>query len=464
MKRGLMVLSIVVLLLTLTACGPEVQDYKDELFIVANDGYGLVNHKNKEVIPLEYDAFHRCGTDFIGTKDNDLYYFNSEGETEFVLENAVFAIRSSYPVGCSTSIFDEDTLSLLPYESTITGLIGFVDNKGDEVVDDLYTTVIQLRNQDGYFVRNNDGWNVIMEDNGNLLMEDSFTNILQISDTLFAANKSDDYAIFNFDGDMLFDYDYDLPMGYSDQKYISLEKGYNEGIVDDQGNVILEFKYSTAKVLKNELFYVIENGVKKIVNIYGTRTIELEMDYISMINGTDFLEIVTSAGIGIYDYSGEEIITNVYDDFVLTYDYIIGLDIETNQSNIYDYEGELIIEIDGLVQYGIEDTLIFKSENGTFGLVNIKGDITLETSQFSITPYTLGVYKDKRFISKKYEESKCILIDESGKQKGAEYDLIFDFNSFGLAAVKDNDLMGYINMNGNVIIPLEYKYVETFIS
>jgi GLPGLI family protein len=169
---------------------------------------------------------------------------------------------------------------------------------------------------------------------------------------------------------------------------------------------------------------------------------------ISVVSNTEYR-------YGAVDLQGKTTIPLVYD--ALNYNSIDNIFIfsKNGKYGILTRDNEILIPNDyDYISFFVNDRAIVSNEKG-YGVIDKHNQIVVPLKYDNITE-VVGEY----FIDFTHDR-KCILYTIHG-EKRATYEHISNAFEKDMFIVMDNDKYGYINGEGNVIIPIIYDYVSSF--
>ena len=269
----------------------------------------------------------------------------------------------------------------------------------------------------------------------------------------------------------------------AEYKYFVLKENNQYGVINAQGNKIIETKYEDIKIPNPEkaIFICYENKKTKVLNEKGEEIfteyekiepLRLKNVSSNLMYEKSVLKYSENGKYGIIDFNGKKITKAVYEE------------IDTLQFK----EGELLVKQEG--KYGvinikgttlvktnydkIETDKFYEEENGyknagyivsqttdegyRYGYVNLEGKEIIETKYNDLSRITdidsddiyiicaengkYGVFKnDKQIINNEYQS------------------LVYNETNNSLIALKGKKY-GVISTTGNIIVPFEYKQID----
>lgn len=266
-------------------------------------------------------------------------------------------------------------------------------------------------------------------------------------------------------------------------KYFVVKENNQYGVIDTQGNKIIETKYEDVKIPNPEktIFICYENNTTKVLNEKGeeifteyenVEPLRLKNVSSDLMYEKSVLKYSENEKYGIIDFNGKKITKAIYEE------------IDTLQFK----EGELLVK-----------------EEGKYGIINIKGAILVKTdydkietdkfyeevkgyknagyivSQTTDEGYRYGYvnldgkqiietkYNDLYRITEIYGDDIYIICAENGKYGLLKNDkqiidndyqsLVYNETNNSLIAIKGKKY-GVISITGDIIVPFEYKQID----
>ena len=297
----------------------------------------------------------------------------------------------------------------------------------------------------------------------------------------YKIKQSDKYGIVDETGKITVEPKYaEIDVLGKDNKsgYIVKDESGKYGIIDYSSNQVLENKYdSISKVYGNDMYFLTENGVKKLVKADGSDVLTSGFDDIKQVlasqdNGVIFTK---SDKNGIMNLSGDVIINAEYEElkeaklgiYIAKKDGKYGIinisneqkvDFKYNsityneKADIYVAEdenynndvmnGNLEVKITGILsELNVDKGYIKIRINNEYKYYNLKFEEKQETEIF--TNRTL-------FLSK--QDGKYGFVDNNGKViVDYQYDDATEQNNYGFAGIKKDGKWGSIDTDGNIV-------------
>ena len=223
---------------------------------------------------------------------------------------------------------------------------------------------------------------------------------------VFESKSHNYYGLKDSNDNIILDADYRKLIRLADSAWIIQKKNYKFGLIDCEGNILIEPKYSHVERLFDKW---VKLGNEKDYGIYnqkGEIIVPPKFSAIEPLFGGRFLTY-KNYKYGIYSSSGEEILPHEY-DFIYMPDFKT---LRIKYKNTW-YEAEQISQKDALF---IEDDKIKKVEEDTFKVTQLVKNTGFSAGYgvVTATDYTLKIFSS---VSEAYEET----IDELMLSKGVE--------------------------------------------
>lgn len=217
----------------------------------------------------------------------------------------------------------------------------------------------------------------------------------------------------------------------SDLVYTFDTENKKYGFTNQDGEFVIEPTYANLEQ-SNYLYYYLEKESKDDESVYETYFLDIPAKTLRLISGIDI------AGVPTFDC----IIAEKDEKYA-----VWGAEGKPVTGYIYD----MVEEIPG------NDKLMAVAINRKYGIIDEMGN-TILPAEYSY----IGDFLDNRAIIDK-NHKPFAFIDEQGKQviSLTQYESVREFSD-GLAAVKKNDLWGFINTTGKLVIPFKYNKVDPF--
>ncbi len=299
-------------------------DYKEGYLKVKKEGlYGAINIKGKQILPIEYDTILSDGY-----YDNDTKYSNAgfilrtktdEGyRFGYAKADGKIILEPIYnEVNRITEISDTKNIYLI---TSLNGRYGLIKNKKNILEND-YTEIGYEKNNKLLIVQKNDAQGVFDLTGKNIVPIDY--DSIAIAGEYIDASKSDQVVIFDTKGNNI-DTDILSKEKVSDKYSVVIDKDNNYNILDNNGQKLLNEKYSYIEYFNGDLFIATKNSNAGVINANGKVVIPLEYSTMKKIAGGKCLEatMVENNKISIVSSDGkisegiENAISSVEDNFI----------------------------------------------------------------------------------------------------------------------------------------------------
>ena len=436
-------------------------------YVIKDDKYGIINSKGELVIDCKYEQCFYSEQTFL--------FKIGEGKYEFTDLD-----------GNSLYSFEADNVSM--YNKGIaaierSGKYGYIDKTGQTVIEFEYDKVGFLSDDTLVAYKKENDELLFLDEKGNVIRtlnaenigykEASVEDIIGYTTVGVIVKKDDLCGILNLDGEKIVDFEYDEIGSFSKDGYAKVKKDDKYGFIDENGNVVIEPKYDEASNLNDgiasvkydDTWYLIDKNENLVVNY------KYDYDYVSNYMN-DIAIVMKDYKFGFLNKNGELIIgklSNTIDiEDIKSFTDSMYTEIKKNGKwGITDVNGNILIECKydylSLNKDRIEATL-----NGKKGIIDINENTIIEFGKYdkimSSNEELNLVKKIVGYDKEDEEEYKCGYIDLEGNEViPLEYDDANDFNfSTGLAIVKKDNKYGFINKDGDTVIPFIYDYAKGF--
>ena len=265
------------------------------------------------------------------------------------------------------------------------------------------------------------------------------------------------------------------------------------GVIDQKGNIIIPFEYSS--ISKNKGLYTVttNNSEKLLLDTFGRPLLKNSYEDLYVI-GDDYIKVKDNGLYGIITILGEELFPMQYDeinynssqDWFLLNKNGINMIKEADGKDIFGKKYTSVSKLDYSFRY------IMAEKNGKFGIVNMEDQIVAPFEFDAINKNydkrlfivkqneKWGIYSiifDKFIIEPQYDEIQMLSSDyyllRNENQKTlinlilnkkfdvSTYDEVKKYISYGKVNVEKNKLRGAISVNtGKVIVPIKYSYID----
>ena len=377
----------------------EAEDFHNGLAKVKlNHRYGIINTSGKEVLPCEYAAIDDRYDGYWNIKE-----YNVNGVSKFGLADysgrVIVYCRYEQPIGLFS-----DGLAVVEYyyNNKKQTKYGYINIYGDEVISP-------------YF----DGAGSFCEGLATVRIDKEEDEVVMYGGwPIKSSTRSYRSAIINTKGEYVADIpDHDLTI-FHDGLALSGSAG-EYGFIDKQGNLVIPRKFNSASQFINGIARV-SNGLK-----YG---------YINK--------------------KGQTVIPIIYESLGHFYEGLASARLNDKWGYINE-KNEVIIPFIYESAFDLKDGLAVVMLNGKYGILNKEGKTVAPCKYDKIEGFSEG------FVAVQ-QNGNWGFVSKNGKEITCKYQMIGDFSN-GLAQVKQwYGGWGYINSEGQEIIPCKYSYCEPF--
>ena len=209
----------------------------------------------------------------------------------------------------------------------------------------------------------------------------------------------------------------------ADGKYTIVIKNENNktlyGIENEQGNVLVETKYSYIEYLFNNLFIASNSeGKLGIIDDKGTEKVEMKYSSIQKVKDTQLLQCSISS----------EKIIEIYSE---------------NLEKLVGMSNVKIAEINDFIKVFNQDEIVYLTKQGK-----------------KVT--NKEVYQNNKLFAIK-KDGKWGFEDENGSIKvECKYDKVTEFNEFGFAGIQQDGKWGVIDSDMKVILEPKYEFEASY--
>ena len=294
------------------------------------------------------------------------------------------------------------------------------------------------------------------------------------------------YGAIDMDGNEV------IPMEYEDMSVFghgraAVMRDGKVGFIDAQGNLITDFIYDAMPYdhqMRCDAVDMMKNGVAGAVDVAGKEIVPFIYDSCAVIKYQDvYISAMKDGKTALYDMQGKELFPLKYKIAEYKQGYVIAGD-DHDHCGVVDLKGNV------LVPFEYENSLAVWTELGYFTYDHIKlrrakdGNTVLDFGQeVEKEMFLVGYDRVNEIPEKGYyvvKKNKCGLLDASGNPLGLPVETkenkpkkkkvpspICPFSevrnfSEGFAAVRIDDLWGYIDVNGNLLHPITLETADDF--
>ena len=440
------------------------------LFLAPLSFFGQPNPSFIEKSGLLYNRVEYKGEGLFGFETNDKFgYMDKSGKV-------IIPAEYSYKLNDNSMPFFFKSVIAIKKESKM----GIIDKTGKIIIPfDYDNTYVHYQVKDFFpVIKKENGKNLygIINSQNKVIIPVAFEEMLMDSN-LVKVKKDGKWGLMDISGKQILPNEYDAITTYSHEKLIQATKGDQNKFFDASGKFLFE-KAKGVYVIKgcyDGMIRCTVNDKYGYLDFRGDEAIITRYDDANdFVNGLAKVGKKTAASgstilYGFIDKKGNEIIPLVYPSANLglfQFGLIKAKDTETNRFGYYDKTGKWVLQptyldatnsdhLGGLWVKMTDGKYHYITKTGKdFGAIDSKGE---KYYFFGDQDYT--IYEDT--------ESPYVLLDKTGKVIKVidDCDGIYSFSD-GIAGYKSKSTgkYGFLDFNGNKIIPGEYDGFSAFIN
>ena len=395
--------------------------YKEGALIVKKDGkYGVINIKGNKLVEIMYDNIQldeyydnddqtKYAGYIVSVKTEDGYrygYLNNKGKE---------ILKTEYnEISRVTQIKDTENSYLICAKN---GQYGIMKNE-QELIANEYQSIEYDATNEVFIIEKSKKYGIANQE-GTIIVPVQY-NQIDITGIYFYAQNEQDTVVYNSNGTQV-DVNPNIAIvNTNNEKYkirINNEDGTKYGVINQNGQQLIEEKYNYIEYLHDNYFIVSnENSKQGIIDDKGNEKVEINKDSLQKLQGTDFIQ------------------TSI---------------IDTKMTQIYNKNIEQICEMQNAT-VDVEENYI-KVYNETETKYFSKEGKEIENTE---------VYPNNKLFVK-VKDNKYGFVDSNGKLiVDYKYDKAYEFNEYGYATVKSDGKWGAINEQGEEVAPPTYEIKE----
>ena len=243
---------------------------------------------------------------------------------------------------------------------------------------------------------------------------------------------------------------------------ITNDQGYL-GLINTDGKIIIQPKYTTIKVFSKDFILVYENGSYYFIDSNEKPLFDISFQTVELLEGTNHLFIVNKENkYGIMNNQGKFILECQYNQILLQTDhnnhYIFQATTGENTEKYYYSNSNIrkIEDIKNMNLFNLDNQYIYYTDSdGLFYLYDLSNN---QMKQFTHKYVIMGTFNNGLALAIN-EDMKVGFIDENEKVViPFKYDSEFtsNFSSTNYAVVAQDNLVGVIDQDGKEILPIKY--------
>lgn len=390
-------------------------EYKEGCFVVEQEGkFGVINLKGNEIVGISYDKIYADGyyeeetksynAGFIvGEKTDEGYrygYINSDGK--LLLETKYNEINRV------TNIIDNKNVYLVTFENGKAGL-----TKNKKIILNNEYEEIEYNKSNNLFGIQKASRQGVANINGKFIIPIEYDSIMFSGETINAI-KDGQVVVFNAKGEKQENAKYASILPTENENYIiTIDENNKYGVINKNAENLIKNNYQYIEYAFSNYFIVTNNGKVGILNDEGKAEVDFKYDIIQKIEDTNAMQAI---------------------------------DFSTNTTDIYDKDIKISLSMEGGIIYKENDYIKILSDKerkyiDNSGKVLSNKEIFTENTLFANS-----------------QEGKWGFVDKDGKEIiKHKYDMVTEFNSYGYAGVKKDNVWGVIDKEGKIIVEPSYK-------
>lgn len=336
------------------------------------------------------------------------------------------------------------------------GKWGLIDLDGNKIADIVYDKIETIKGIENSLIVEKDGKKGLLNAKGSKIAETEYSQILAFGEDYkngyITVNTENKYGLVSFSGEKILENKYEKIEAIYHDKYFVIQENGKQQVIDKEGNKKITENFDEIKQIANSGVIFIKQNQYGLMDFEGNTIIEPIYQNLKEIN-TDLFLATKEGKTGVIDKDQNEKIAFLYQD--INYDKKAGIyiaDEENYQSSILDSNFE--IKLKGILSEINTDT----------GYLKIKQEEDYKYYNFKFDEKKVPdiLTTNKLFLSK--QNGKYGFIDNKGNVVvDYSYDDATEFNKYGFAAVKKDNLWGSINKEGKVVIEPTYQLEDNLV-
>ena len=341
--------------------------------------YGYISNKREQILDVEFDKIYRMNN--IKDDENIFLLAEKDGKIQLYKNNKILLDNNYQAIN-----YSEDSKLLILQKDNKYGV---TDLNGKQILSVDYE---QVRIPGNYIIAVKEKEQVIYDLTGAPKENLTYTNILNTENENYniTIDKNDKYGLINKNGNILIENKYNYIQYLYDNYFIVGGETGKSGIINEKGEEILPIKYEVIQKLNKD--NIVQAMVGNILELYNKEM----KNILSMENGK--IEIHDKY-IKIYSSTQTAYISNdgiVKNNFELFENNIFASEregkwgfVDKDNNVIVDYQYDKVTEINELGFAGIK-------KDGKWGVIDEKANIILEPTykipEQNGEPYFIGKY------------------------------------------------------------------------
>lgn len=418
--------------------------------VYSNGKWGVINSEGETIIEPQYD-------EMIVIPDNSKPIF-------------ICTYNVNYDTGeYNTKVINNKNDTIITGYDNVN-FIDYLDEKGNIVYLD---KILKVEKNKKYG---------LVDLSGKEILPIEYDEITLLEENSLLLEKDELFGICDYEGNIIIKPEYIEIQGIANDYrngYITVDKGNLYGIIDFNKSIIFDNKYLDIKSVYSSSKYAVKIDKKyQIVDRQGKIISKLEFDDVKDIDGEQIIYKEKNK-YGISNINGEKIIPAEYEDIMfINNNYFIAQKDEKYGIISTDNNVEIEFKYDAIDYSKKSGILIATWEHEKYDLYNSELQLKLTVNEVEMEEDYMKVIlaDDTKFYNFKFEEISSNKIwtnntlfasEKNGKygfvdSKGNvvidyQYDEVTEYNKYGFAGVKVNELWGAINLKGETVVKPKYN-------
>ena len=415
--------------------------------LISIDGNKITNAKYQEIDTLQYKEGE------LVVKENDKYgVININGyeiikpEYDQVKADGYYSSDNKYKDdGYIVSITTDDGYRY-----------GYLNNEGQKILDTKYNDLSRLAysNKDTIYLLCAENGKYGLYEGAKNIIPNEYQAITYVEDNDFCiVQKGKKYGVVNLEGSMMLQVKYSQIDVNGDYLYVTDENSEKK-VYDKKGNLTEinpNLVIQSTKSDDDYKIYIDSSTGKTVYSIYkgDTKLTSENYSYIEYLNEGYFIASNESGKLGIIDSKGNAKVELKYDSIqkIAGTNIIQAIDSTTKMTEIYSKDFIKTYEIANASIENIKDNIIKVYNTEEIKYFDYDGNL-LENKV---------AFPDINLFPKK-ENGKWGFVGQNGNVVvDYQYDDVTEFNEYGYAGVKKDEKWGVIDKDGNVIVEAVYE-------
>ena len=415
--------------------------------LISIDGNKITNAKYQEIDTLQYKEGE------LVVKENDKYgVININGyeiikpEYDQVKADGYYSSDNKYKDdGYIVSITTDDGYRY-----------GYLNNEGQKILDTKYNDLSRLAysNKDTIYLLCAENGKYGLYEGAKNIIPNEYQAITYVEDNDFCiVQKGKKYGVVNLEGSMMLQVKYSQIDVNGDYLYVTDENSEKK-VYDKKGNLTEinpNLVIQSTKSDDDYKIYIDSSTGKTVYSIYkgDTKLTSENYSYIEYLNEGYFIASNESGKLGIIDSKENAKVELKYDSIqkIAGTNIIQAIDSTTKMTEIYSKDFIKTYEIANASIENIKDNIIKVYNTEEIKYFDYDGNL-LENKV---------AFPDINLFPKK-ENGKWGFVGQDGNVVvDYQYDDVTEFNEYGYAGVKKDEKWGVIDKDGNVIVEAVYE-------